>query len=434
MTAKHLAVPTDSQLQWADCELGVIIHQDLETYDSAYAEQGIAPAELFAPAALDTDQWLETSCAAGARYAVLVAKHNTGFCLWPTDTSAYCVRSSPWKDGKGDVVAAFIRSCEKYHVRPGIYYSTSVNRRCGVAQLGRAVGGPAAQAEYNRLVLAQLGELWSRYGRLFELWFDGGVLPVQEGGPDIGSLLCRLQPDAVCYQGPDGAVSRIRWIGNERGEAPAENWNAVADTAEGRGDPGAPFAGPGDPQGNIWMPAEADMPNRDQKKAFMGGWFWRRGEDDLAYSREHLLTQYDRSVGRSSNMLLGMAIDNRGLVPAHDRQRFAEFGLAIRRRYQTPLAQTDACENGAGWALPQEITADTAVIMEDIRYGERIRSFELCGLVGRDWRVLAKGGPVGHKRILHFPAVPLRAVRLRCLESAAAPKIRRLALHRVDPD
>ena len=40
---------------------------------------------------LDTDQWVRTAVAAGARYALLTAKHGTGFCLWPTKVHDYHV-------------------------------------------------------------------------------------------------------------------------------------------------------------------------------------------------------------------------------------------------------------------------------------------------------------------------------------------------------
>ncbi len=31
------------------------------------------------------------------------------------------------------------------------------------------------QQEYNRLIEAEVAEICSRYGDLFELWFDGGA-------------------------------------------------------------------------------------------------------------------------------------------------------------------------------------------------------------------------------------------------------------------
>ena len=116
-------LPTKEQLVWADQEIGVIIHHDLQVYDpECDPRSGGKPPrpDVFNPVALDTDQWLQTARSAGAKYAILVAKHWSGFSLWPTEAHDYSVKSSPWRNGKGDIVADFIRSCEKFGIRPGI--------------------------------------------------------------------------------------------------------------------------------------------------------------------------------------------------------------------------------------------------------------------------------------------------------------------------
>lgn len=432
MQESSLAKPTAQQLLWADSEIGVIIHQDLQIYldEPDPAKRKLEPS-LFAPDALDTNQWLQAAHDAGAGYAVLVVKHCTGFCLWPTATFDYSVKNSPWKNGQGDVAADFIRSCEKYHIRPGLYYSTSCNEYLNVGNPGLVCGGDVeAQKRYNRIMMEQLSEIWSNYGPLFEIWFDGGILPASLGGAGVGSLLERLQPDAVCFQGPRTARSRIRWVGNERGEAPEPCWSTVNETLEDEGTPDAPFAGAGTSGGSIWMPAEADMPNRDQKRAFMGGWFWQPGEDHCLYSLEHLVQRYDRTVGHGTNLLLGMAIDRHGLVPEADRQRFAEFGAVIRRRYASPVAETARGGAETLLTLPREESVDTMVLMEEIGEGERVRSFEVSGLTGQGWKALGRGQQIGHKRIMHFQPVAVSAVRLNCTQSDGTPAIRHMALYR----
>ena len=87
---------------------------------------------------------------------ILTAKHHDGFCLWPTATTSHSVAASPWRDGRGDVVAEL----------------AAADRRID-------------RATYYR-------------------W------------PETMALAKSLQPSVLIFSdaGPD-----IRWIGNERGLA-----------------------------------------------------------------------------------------------------------------------------------------------------------------------------------------------------------------------
>ena len=93
--------PTLEQIQWADCEIGVIIHFDLIIYQAPYDSRhhfgDPIPASVFDPKNLDTDQWIRAAKSLGAKYAILVAKHGTGFSLWPTQAHDYSVKNSPYK-------------------------------------------------------------------------------------------------------------------------------------------------------------------------------------------------------------------------------------------------------------------------------------------------------------------------------------------------
>ena len=134
-----MSKPTQQQLKWADMEIGVIIHYLMDIYNPEYKAiktVGVRehmPASIFAPTKLDTDQWIAAAKSAGAKYAVLVANHCTGFSLWPTRDNDYSIASSPWKDGKGDIVGDFVKSCEKYGLKPGLYYSTGCNGYYGIS-------------------------------------------------------------------------------------------------------------------------------------------------------------------------------------------------------------------------------------------------------------------------------------------------------------
>lgn len=422
-----MARPSERQLEWADMEVGVIIHHLMDIYNPEYKGYKTAgvrehmPPRIFAPMQLDTDQWIAAAKAAGAKYAVLVANHCTGFSLWPTRVNDYSIAGSPWKGGKGDIVGDFVASCKKYGLKPGLYYSTGCNGYYGIDDAVARPGMPG-YAEYVKCVEAQLTELWTWYGDMFEIWFDGGTIPREQGGPDAAGLLERYQPNAICFQGPVGHRHNVRWVGNERGLAPENCWAATNNgEAAFDGTFDVEAAGVGDPDGKYWWPAENDMGNRRQD-AFGGGWGWREGERDKVYTPEELLDCYVRSVGRNSNLLIGMAINRDGIF--EDAAQFESFGALIQRTFGTPRAQTA----GTGWrlelALPDE-QFDYVVIQEDITCGHTVRGFS----VELDGRELYAAECIGHKRIIPTGGARGAKLTLSITRAVAEPTIRSLAVY-----
>jgi alpha-L-fucosidase len=88
--------PSPQQTTWQDLEFGVIIHFGTNTFLDREWGDGTADPRVFNPSSVDTDQWMKAVKAAGAKYAVLVAKHHDGFTLWPSEQTDYGVKSSPW--------------------------------------------------------------------------------------------------------------------------------------------------------------------------------------------------------------------------------------------------------------------------------------------------------------------------------------------------
>ena len=75
------------------------------------------------------------------------------------------------------------------------------------------------------------------------------------------------------------------------------------------------------------------------------------------------------------------------------------------------------------------VNINHVIVMEDIARGERVRAYEVEGLVpGNMWQKLCDGVSVGHKRIQKFDRTEVAKVRLKVTESVAPPKIRRLAV------
>jgi alpha-L-fucosidase len=403
-----LARPSTAQAAWQDLEIGMFVHFAPNTWQDREYDDRSTPLSAIDPD-VDTDQWVAVAEALGARYVVLVAKHVGGFCLWQTETTDYGVRNTPWRNGRGDLMADLSASCARRGLGLGVYLSPR-DDTLGAGQAGRCAT-PAAQARYDAVYRQQLMELLTRYGPIMELWFDGSsVVPV-------GDLIRRHAPSAMVFQGPQAT---IRWVGNEDGFAPYPAWNALAASDAATG---VATALHGDPDGDVWMPLEVDVSLRRPN------WFWSTTNQRNLLSLDALLEIYYRSVGRGAQLLLNVSPDRTGHVPEADARRLAEFGEAIRRRFANPLAEADGAGRELTVRLRDRQVVDHVVLAEDIAGGERVRAYRLEGLRAGTWTLLGTGSSIGHKRIHPVQPAEVEAVRLVVTAAAAEPAIARLALY-----
>lgn len=440
-----IPTPRPAQLGWQEAEFGVLISYELHTFNKDRYNQRlarvtpIANPDQFNPANLDTDQWVSAAKAAGARFAILTASHESGFRLWQSDVNPFCLKAVRWGEGERDIVAEFHASCLRYGVRPGIYLGTRWNAQLGVFDFTVTERSRITQAEYNRLIEREVEEVCTRYGEWFEFWFDGGAHGPRQGGPDVLSIVEQHQPQAVFYHNLERADAR--WGGSESGTVPYPCWATFPYPVTGSGESaradihrnGFALLKRGDPNGAYWLPAMSDAPLRGH-----GGheWFWEAGDERLLYPVDKIVDMYCRSIGHNSTLILGIAPDTNGLLPAADVQRLHEFGDAIQEIFAIPLAETRDAEPGATveLALAEEHEFNLVVIQEDIRCGERVRRYELQVLRDGSWQMIGDGSCIGHKRIhrLH-ESHRAQAMRLGILEAIDTPHIRRLSVH-VDPN
>ena len=415
--------PSPQQVAWQDMEIGVIIHFGTNTFLDREWGDGTADPSVFNPCCVDTDQWMKAARAAGARYAVLVAKHHDGFDLWPSAQTDYGVKSSPWMHGKGDLVRMASESARVNGLKFGIYLSPWDRHEPKYKD-------PIA---YDEFYLKQLDELASGYGQLVEFWLDGaGSAGRTYDFEKIINELRTYQPNTMVFS--DVGLFKfadLRWVGTEAGEISYENWNVV------------------DRSGYLrWRPIEADTPLHKLH------WFWHPNDQGSLKSVSELVDIYNKTVGHGGQLMLGIAPDNTGRLPEADVKRLQEFGEAIRQLYSHNLiteehARPATSDEAAAfdndpetfWSapigshhatlevtFPRPVTFDRALTMEWLNDGQHIQSYAIEIYKDGAWQRIVKGQAIGHKKIDIFKPVTTQRVRLNLLSTSSEAHVREFQL------
>ncbi|MDX2151626.1 MAG: alpha-L-fucosidase [Bryobacteraceae bacterium] len=388
--------PSPQQVAWQDLEIGVLIHFGPNTFMDREWGDGTADPKVFNPKQLDAEQWVRAAKSAGAKYLIMVAKHHDGFCLWPSRHTAYSVKSSPWRDGKGDLVREVEQAARKHGLQFGIYLSP----------WDRHEPSYKDNKAYDKYYRNQMRELVTRYGELTEWWLDGAG---SEGHVyDFDSYVDELrtyQPNTLIFADVGFLkYGDIRWVGNESGHAPETNWNVI------------------DRRGYLrYRPAEADTPLRKDH------WFWHPNAESRLKSLPELIDTYHRTVGRGAQLVLGLAPDDRGLLPENDVKRLEEFGAELRRLYAQPVANVPTDVRFHQFPKPTPI--DRAVLAERLEVGQRVAAYtiEVRDAAGQ-WKTVADGATIGNKKIDLFPRITASAVRATITRSFGEPQLRGIQL------
>jgi len=396
--------PSKQQLEFLRWEMGAFFHFGIRTFYEGHRDwdgKGMS-LEGFNPSELDCESWIRTVHEAGLKYAILVCKHHDGFANWPSKYSEYHIGLTPWKDGKGDVVAEFVAACRKYNIKVGLYYSPA---EAGFQQ--------RTAKEYDDYFIAQISELLDgRYGKVDYLWFDGcGSEGHEYDKPRIIKTIRGLQPEILIFNmwDPD-----VRWVGNEGGAAGIDNTSVVESvdfsvmTSEKESLGGLKF-----------LPSECDFMMRHHN------WFYSEYDVHTVKSVEELVGLYYYSVGCGSNFLVNIGPDRRGLLPEVDAQRLVEFGREIARRFSCPIAGTEtATEDGISFKLDKEQFVNHFVFSEDLTDGEMIEEFSVYiknHIIYRPVCVYS-GKTVGNKRIITFPTISANEVIVKVTKSRGEAK------------
>ncbi len=428
----YYPIPTAEQAIWQKSELAMFLHFGINTFTDKEWGDGTEDPVLFNPTQLNAEQWVDVAKENGFQYIILTAKHHDGFCLWPSKYTSFSVKSSPYKDGKGDIVKEFADACHKKGVKFGFYLSPWDRHE-----------ETYGTDEYNIFFQNQLIELLTNYGEVGVVWFDqaNGEGPngtIQEYDWDLFySTIRRYQPKAlISIGGPD-----IRWIGNENGLGNQTEWciqprrypiqNGTIDNM-------------------VWYPSECDVSIRP-------GWFYHDYENLQIKSVFQLTDIYLKSVGRNSNLLLNVPPNKQGLISDDDAQRLNDFTQSLNEIFSNDLFynQDIQCSNvrnnsedyspgnclddnqNTFWTTDKNVTTAEVTITlpektdiniirmeEAIEYGQRIKSFKVYYDHGGIMEILFEGTTIGRSRILTFNKITTNKIKIVIDDSYASPTLR----------
>jgi alpha-L-fucosidase len=451
-------VPSAAQLRWHEMETNAFIHFTINTFTDKEWGYGDESPSLFNPSNTDVDGMIAILKETGFKGVILTTKHHDGFCLWPSKYTDHSIAKSPYKNGKGDLVREVSDACKKHGLKFGIYLSPW--------DRNRADYGTPSYVEYYR---QQLRELFTHYGPVFEMWFDGA-----NGGdgyyggarekraingatyydwPNTLKMVREFEPEVIFFS---DAGPGVRWVGNEKGIAGETNWNNIT--------PDTLFAGKGgiesllttgSEDGTHWIPAETDVSIRP-------GWFYHQREDSLVKSADELFDIYITSVGRGSTLLLNIPPDRNGKFHSNDvtalkqwrgmldstfknnwagkakvsasayRGESKDFAAdnVIDGNKETYWSTDDDVTNGSiEFDLGETKTISFLILQEYIQLGQRVKSFTVEIWKDNAWQKITEGTTIGYKRILKFDPVQTALIRVSIMEAKACPAISNIEIY-----
>lgn len=398
-----MVLPNHRHMEWYRRGKTAFLHFTVNTFTDREWGDGTEDPSVFSPTALDCRQWIRVLKDAGFTAAILTAKHHDGFCLWPSKFTEHSVKNSPVSV---DVVKEFTDACREFGMKAGLYLSPwdRHDPRWGTE-------------EYNDFYTNQLTELMTRYGDIWECWWDGaGSTEARYDWKRWADTVRKYQPNCVIF-GCLGAAEYVdvRWVGNEGGSAGEDCW-ATIDPVSIEMENCAELNS-GKPDGTHFIPAETNMSIRP-------GWFYHASQDDQVKTPEELVDYWFHSAGRNTAILLNLPPDRRGLIHEADAKSVMEWNRRMEAIFAKNLAE-GACVTADGpetvYAFDYPITFDCFRLEEDITQGHRVRGFVLEIRQEGQWQPLVSRQVIGFCRSERFAPVTTDRVRLRITSAAGEP-------------
>ena len=380
---KYLSVlPTAAQAEKADKPFYCFIHYGMNTATGREWGNAAETVNDFDITKFKPKQWIKSIKASGATGVIITAKHHDGFCMWATGTTDFNVMNTPLNQ---DVVWAVKEACVSQGLDFGIYLSPWDMHETTYAT-----------EQYNDFFCRQLTELLTKYGDIFEVWFDGAkgadAKAFHYDWDRYYNVVRTLQPNAnIAICGPD-----IRWVGNEQGKARKSEYCVVpeyltvAETVEKNSQNTADKTVNAMPKSSDedlgsrellekheylkWYPAEVDVSIRN-------GWFYPGG--GKVKSVRKLFNIYLNSVGNNSFLLLNVPPNKNGVIVRKDRVRLKKLGARINRIYESPVlsqnfgALKPETDGYLEFKFDSVKKLSYVILREDVTQGQRTEAFDV---------------------------------------------------------
>ena len=308
------AISRDDRLRWfIEARYGMFIHWGAYSVPARgewYQFEANVPQTQyekyipqFNPVKFNARDWVALAKQAGMKYMVFTAKHHDGFCMWNTALTDFSIvkatmfRRDPVKELPEECKRQGIRFCIYYSVKdwhhpeyPKLYTFRTKQQPDGFH------GAPNPGANYMKYLdymQAQLRELMTDYGPIWELFFDwcGDAFNVEthkRRGEEIVRMIRQLQPQCLIN-------NRLGGIGADYGTP------------------------------------EQTIPGGRQSSAFEvcmtlnNNWGYNKDDHNWKDAKT-VVSQLCSSVARGGNYLLNVGPDAQGIIPEPSVRVLREVG------------------------------------------------------------------------------------------------------------
>ena len=176
------------------------------------------------------------------------------------------------------------------------------------------------------------------------------------------------------------------------------------------------------------------------------GWFYRDDVYQKVRSADDVFDIYERSVGGNATLLLNVPPNREGKFSDQDVKVLSETGKRIRETYSKDLLKNAKDykqvldHNDTTYSLlnnnqliietPTPVTINRLVLQEAVStHSERVENHAVDAWIDGAWKELAAATNIGYKRILRFPEVTTRKIRLRILQDRGNVAISGVSAH-----